>query len=553
MNVSEEVKQRRAAKKAKHLSIWLSMENAKVIQHAMNRIRKLPRGAATRQQIVDVTLRKYTAVLEYHERKFNLQNVVGIFHAVARLIDASADPQAITEKHGLFIGELCKRVREQLQDLDGRAVCELLWALHKMRVGDVVNSVRSQPSTVIILEEADRDSLIQSILEHANKPEIVYNAQDRAILVHTLLKMQIADQQSILVQNLLAGAVKQISDFQPQDVSMLVWCLPQLKTAPPLHLVPFLVKRAMDLVPKFTPQGIANTMHGLARLPYYHCTRLCSLFLSEMESRLETFRSQELACVLWGFARLRYLPTPVFLNKVADVSLRTMDQFTPQSASNLILAYANFRHHHAPLVNAISGRIVFSRGFLCSQDVVNTAWALAILECLDPQFMRFCLEELNQMKRPLPVSEKVQLYQCFLHLNVHHPNANVFRVCPPGFLSNCRRKWTVAQAEVHEENEVLDNILDFLKKEGYTCQHRHPIHSGAFHVATVSQRGVCYVVECISKDIRFSNQPNTLIGKTTWRENLLARYGYFMLRIDVNKWASLKSDEERREFFKRII
>ena len=233
MNVSEEVKQKRAAKKAKHLSIWLSMENAKVIQHAMNRIRKLPRGAATRQQIVDVTLRKYTAVLEYHERKFNLQNVVGIFHAVARLIDASADPQAITEKHGLFIGELCKIVREQLQDLDGRAVCELLWALHKMRVGDVVNSVRSQPSTVIILEETDRDSLIQSILEHANKPEIAYNAQDRAILVHTLLKMQIADQQSILVQNLLAGAVKQISDFQPQDVSMLVWCLPQLKTAPP--------------------------------------------------------------------------------------------------------------------------------------------------------------------------------------------------------------------------------------------------------------------------------------------------------------------------------
>ena len=553
MNVSEEIKQKRAAKKATRLSIWLSMENAKVVKTAMNRLRKLPKRAAARQEIVDKTLRKYTTVLDYHEHKFNLQNTVGLFHAVARLIDASVDPRAIAERHRLFIRKLCGRVRDQLQDLNGRSVCELLWALHKMRFRDIATRVRSPASTTSVLKDAERDSLIQSILERANAPDVAYNAQDRAILVHTLLKMQLADRQPALVQKLLTGAVRQISDFQPRDVSMLVWCLPQLKIAPPILLVSSLVKRAMDMVPDFTPQDIADTVHGLAQLSYYHCTRLCSLFLSEMESRLETFRSQELACVLWGFARLLYLPTPVFLNKVADVSLRTMDQFTPQSASNLILAYANFRHHHAPLTNAVGVRIVASRGFLRSQDVVNTAWAFAILECLDPEFMRFCLEELRYVQRSLPVTEKMQLYQCFLHMSVHHPDANVFRICPPGFLHNCRQKWTAAQAELRKENKVLDDILRFLKKEGYTCQHRHPIRGGDFFVATVSQHGVPYVVECISKDVRFSNQPNTLIGKTAWRENLLARYGYFMLRIYPDQWTAFDNDEKRREFFKRII
>ena len=166
--------------------------------------------------------------------------------------------------------------------------------------------------------------------------------------------------------------------------------------------------------------------------------------------------------------------------------------------------------------------------------------------------MQFCLKKLIAEQMEFHLSEKLQIYQCFIHFSIYFPKSNCFQILPPDVLDDCHRKWVAAQSN-YELETAIDDIMPFLERQGYPCSEEHSIEGGVFQFATVTNNGVQYVVECLNDDIRFRNQPMKLIGKTIWRENILTRLGYFLLRIDPHEWAFLQTDEERLKFFKRII
>eukprot|EP00210_Caulerpa_lentillifera_P005657 g5410.t1 len=359
INVSEKVKQKRAKKKAKGYSIWLSMELTKTLKNTLKSLHGTPVCSERRVQIVESCLRRFSSLLRYQEHKFDLMNLTSMLHSIALIHEKLELPSWVVRNYSKLIFSLFAKIEDQMKELTARSVCEVLWSLLKFGPELSTQSSEMLPLEMTSLRTVNYTDFVNSVLTQLKSPGLSFNAKDLVICFCSLILMDWIESKEEVTEKLMNQVVEKVQSLNHHDIAVVLNCCTKADYPLRPKFVAELVQNAIQCAPDFTPQGLANTVHSLAKFKYFNCQRMMQLFLGEMERKIMKFKPQEVANMMTGCARLMYLPSGQTLNLVANISIQKMDQFSFQGASNLIWAYAVFGHPHNRLIQAVKAKIVF--------------------------------------------------------------------------------------------------------------------------------------------------------------------------------------------------
>lgn len=107
---------------------------------------------------------------------------------------------------------------------------------------------------------------------------------------------------------------------------------------------------------------------------------------SEAIKRLSSLQtgSQELANLAWAVAPLDLRHRPL-LDAIASAAIALQsEQFTAQELANMPWSYASLKYRHEPLMQSLASESISRISQVTTQNLVNTAWALDVLDWLDP-------------------------------------------------------------------------------------------------------------------------------------------------------------------------
>ena len=160
--------------------------------------------------------------------------------------------------------------------------------------------------------------------------------------------------------------------------------------------------------------NIATAIHRMAK-NFQHDGR----YLSEPEqeyitslcsSKIEEFKSQEVANILWAFATLGIQKEALF-DELTTRALQISGSFNSQNVANTLWAFATLDIQNEALFNKLAERALQISGSFKSQEITNTLWAFAITETQSTttdRFIESVLERFNE--KELKESELVQMY-----------------------------------------------------------------------------------------------------------------------------------------------
>ena len=136
----------------------------------------------------------------------------------------------------------------------------------------------------------------------------------------------------------------------------------------------------MEKLDQWTPQGLANTVHGFAKRKYR--TSIFDRVANQVVERpnLLQFDPQNLSNILWSFATIKYAHYQLF-EKVGNhiVQLPNLNQFNQQNLSNIVWSYAKTDIAHPQLFQSVGNHIVqlSNLNAFTSQSLSITVWAFA--------------------------------------------------------------------------------------------------------------------------------------------------------------------------------
>jgi len=244
-----------------------------------------------------------------------------------------------------------------------------------------------------LVQARDADAVLALISKH----EANFNAVNVGTALHRIayqLKRSRAQRDRVLrdkrFASLIESTVERAGDFNPRSVSDVLWACATLQHWPPEMLKPILTQVAKHLESSsFEAQHLSITVWALAMLqckPVRLLERIEELTLHNLPS----FNTQNCANVLWGFAKLNYVPSallPAISTQLAEVSF--LAEMKPVEISDVAFAIAlvGSREEHEPLMLALATRADVSAllAQFSSRQLVTLTWSFARLEIQPPQ------------------------------------------------------------------------------------------------------------------------------------------------------------------------
>mmetsp|Transcript_9950 Transcript_9950/g.31599 ORF Transcript_9950/g.31599 Transcript_9950/m.31599 type:complete len:370 (+) Transcript_9950:519-1628(+) len=238
------------------------------------------------------------------------------------------------------------------------------------------------------------------------------------------------------MQSISAQSLASIRDFGPQEIANTAWACAQLMffDAPLLHAPS---RAAIAPLKGGCVQNITNTAWAFAQLKYKNTTFFNSIS-SEVISKLPEYRERDMSIMAWSFARrevrddtlldaisaaairrrcqligraqeLANLAWAVavcdfrdgtLLNSIASAAIPTcIEKFTAQELTNLLWSFASLKCRHEPLLESIASSARTLSLQASTQNLVNTAWALDVLDWTDPQGMLHMIRSFAEAPR----------------------------------------------------------------------------------------------------------------------------------------------------------
>lgn len=165
--------------------------------------------------------------------------------------------------------------------------------------------------------------------------------------------------------------------FSPQCLSTIVWAFGTAK----VHHAAIFTSFASEIAakaPTMTPQGIANTAWAFARVRRQEAPLFRELAEAAIrDSLIWTFKAQELSNTVWAFATVG-LPHPQLFSCIAEVTESRRFELPPQNVANMLWAYAKLmaaaRRH---LFQALLGVAICRLEQYKPQEVSAMLWAAA--------------------------------------------------------------------------------------------------------------------------------------------------------------------------------
>jgi len=179
----------------------------------------------------------------------------------------------------------------------------------------------------------------------------------------------------------------EIDAFDTVALATAVHRLASLRGAPNLHeqitqspeffkLVTTIKSRASELAMR----NLANVLWGMARMNYLPSEDIMQTLCREVGAKAETGVAQNVANTLWALSSLQYCPEDVVLKSLANAVRSKIHDFTSQHISNTVLAFAKleFAIDH-DILEALGREALGKIGTFTAQALSNTLWSLSKL------------------------------------------------------------------------------------------------------------------------------------------------------------------------------
>ncbi|XXQ35296.1 RAP domain-containing protein [Plasmodiophora brassicae] len=201
-----------------------------------------------------------------------------------------------------------------------------------------------------------------------------YNSREIAMLLHSLAKRRI--KKRVLFNALGNRALEIMPDFNPQCVANTAWAFATLSIQN-RALFNALGRRALEIISGFNPQNVANTAWAFATLSIQN-RLLFNALGNRALAMMADFNAQGVANTAWAFAKLSIQNRALF-SALGRRALEIISGFKPQEVANTAWAFATLSIQNRLLFNALGSRALEIMSGFKPQDVANTAWAFATL------------------------------------------------------------------------------------------------------------------------------------------------------------------------------
>ena len=557
IHVSDEVKRKRAAKKAKQYSVWLSIEISDVATSTLRHLRHIPRQSEKARDDVDRCICCMMDLIRYQEQKFMCRNATAMLQRISKICAMSGLQDYVVAKYGSILASLFVLIKAKESEIDPRQISEIMWSCGKL--GRAVLKLRAPSMDLKTVGEAERTidvaEFVASLIDKSEELRDSFTPTDVLVFTRGVIDLPYPEGH-MAVARLLACLESKVTEFNGQDVSNLLWCLTRPGIDPQDSLVAGILAHAQTVVQQMTTQGLANTVWALAKMDTKNCAKLLAGIVNSTEDRLESFKPQEIANMTWGLARLRFRPTLKMLSRLADVSVDRHRFFNSQEICNLLEAFAVFGFQHPKFLSASQSKFMALDEGFSLRDTMSVVQSFAILDFLDDDFLSVALSRASEYGIDNMMDfQRCQLYQGILHLRMMCPQSQACQRIPDEIENACCAAW-ILQEEHTEPDDVSKEVLRVMSESGLAqcsvCNSIGP--SSAFLGSTVTTNdGTQFVLQIMTSNAQFTNQPELETGLMKWREKMLAASGLFMLKVDPAQWCKFRSYDQKVGYLKKQL
>jgi hypothetical protein len=199
------------------------------------------------------------------------------------------------------------------------------------------------------------------IFSHAVSNVSQFDSQSLSTLVWALasLNMPSADLQDgmgVITQRVIATA----SCFKPLDLSDLMWGLAMLELPADKLLVKAVSDRSVRVINEFNPRQLSRLMWAIAKLKVEICIELAQAVSRRARDSIGEFKPANMSQLMWAFAKLDYFPGNELALAVLKHANSNIDGFIRQchTSSNFLWAIDHLGIKPDPqLADALSGKL----------------------------------------------------------------------------------------------------------------------------------------------------------------------------------------------------
>jgi len=173
--------------------------------------------------------------------------------------------------------------------------------------------------------------------------------------------------------------MRRISSFNPQSLVTLLWATAKLQQQGfSTKLLDHIQSEILERKGKFfTAQSVANTLWSFAKVKYEPSPLLIDRIQSEIPGQLEHFNAQEISNTFWAFAKLSMTPNDDVMSGLQHEMVLKREDFTSQGVSNVLWSLAKLSF---VMVDPIFSETIETQASsivntFSPQEIANTIWA----------------------------------------------------------------------------------------------------------------------------------------------------------------------------------
>ncbi|KAL9180803.1 hypothetical protein ACHAXT_011256 [Thalassiosira profunda] len=181
---------------------------------------------------------------------------------------------------------------------------------------------------------------------------------------------------------LLANRAHSLSKFDARHLSNLAYAYALVEYQPTFKggttLFDHIANLASDRMGKFNSQDLANMVWAFAKVKASHPRLFEQVVGTVKERAFSAFKPQELANIVWAFAKAGETCHKLFEHVAGTVLRRDLRTFKPQELANIVWAFAKAGEAHSRLFKKIADCVV-GRNLAAfePQHLSNIVWAFA--------------------------------------------------------------------------------------------------------------------------------------------------------------------------------
>lgn len=387
--------------------------------------------------------------------------------------------------------------------------------------------------------DCNMDTLIHDLVNRLLRDISKLRTIDLTTFVEALARLQYRNINYVMKAITYETKMK-IMRFHDADIPVFLWSLAQLGY--PSRdgmdrdgLLSTLAWEAKRRLPKWNALELSRVVWAFGVLGFKSIQHLLSIISFQFMDRLQ-IKGSPAVKFIWGFNALDHHPGKVTLVKLGRCFAMDLHNLYPKDITTGFLALLNLGLVDDRVPTRIKEVILRSEvdGWT-ARDAANAIWALARSDFLEQDsFMILRRHMLMCNPSELGAQSQVDLYRCYLHLNMFRPS--MARLLPSAIAEHCQKAWIELQTDMLP-SPILSEVLEKMASLGYAIEANSPIHNGILFAHTASMEADAqYVMEIIHPPKCFINDQNSISEQQRWREDLLLGWGYKVIRVDEKRW-----------------